>query len=297
MATTYSFIAANKRRSWALIIIFVAFLGLLGWVFGQLSDAGYFGVFLALVLALGMSFVGYFSGDRVALALSGARPISKQDNPYVYRIVENLAMTAGLPTPKVYLIDDPGLNAFATGRDPKHASIAVTVGLVEKLENEELEGVVAHELSHVKNLDIRYMTLVVVMVGAVSLLSHFFLRARLFGGRGNNRDSGQIGAILLIVGLIMAILAPLFAELVKLAISRRREYLADASGALLTRYPEGLARALEKIGSENRPLQRADQTTASLFIASPFGTKKIAGLFSTHPPIQDRVRALRAMGS
>lgn len=294
MATTYSFIAANKRRSWLLVLCFIGLLGGLGWLFGSLSDAGPFGIVIALVIAISMSLAGYFSGDRLALAMAGAQAIPKEANPYLYRIVENLAITGGLPLPKIYLIDDPALNAFATGRDPNHASVAVTRGLVEGLENEELEGVIAHELSHVKNYDVRYMTLVVVLVGAISLLANFFLRIRFFGRR-DSRDSGQIGAVLVIIGLLFAILAPLFAELVKLAISRRREYLADASGALLTRYPEGLARALEKIEASGAPLRRADRATASLYIANPFGGKRIRGLFSTHPPINDRVRALRTM--
>lgn len=298
MATTYSFIAANKRRSWLLVVVFVAFLAFLGWLFGTLSEAGSAGVILALVIATVMSLGSYYGGDRLALAIAGARPISREENPYVVRLVENLALTAGLPMPKVYLIDDQGMNAFATGRDPKHASIAVTRGLVARLENEELEGVLAHELSHVNNYDIRYLTLVVILVGAISLLANFFLRGRLFGGRRSDRGGGQAGAVLLILGLILAILAPVIAELIKLAVSRRREYLADASGALLTRYPEGLARALEKIGGANERLGRANDATAPLYFVNPFGSaKRITGLFSTHPPIADRIRALRSMAS
>lgn len=295
MATTYSYISANRRRSFILIVVFGLFVVGLGWLFGQLSGSGYAGLMIALLIAVCMSLTGYWAGDRIALYTAGARLIQRDDNLYLHRIIENLCLTAGLPVPRVYLIDDPSLNAFATGRDPQHASIAVTRGLVEGLENEELEGVIAHELSHIKNYDVRYMTLVVVLVGAVAIMANFFLRFRFLGER-RGRDN-QAGVVLLLIGLALAILAPLFAQLVQFAVSRRREYLADASGALLTRYPEGLARALEKIGQANRPLQRPDRATAPLYIVNPFGpmARRIGGLWSTHPPIEVRVKALRQM--
>ncbi len=296
MATTYDYISSNRRRSFFLIVVFGLLVVGLGWLFGQLTEAGYAGLVIALLIAVVMSLTGYFAGDRIALYTAGARPIRREDNLYLYRIVENLCLTAGLPVPKIYLIDDPSLNAFATGRDPQHASIAVTRGLIEGLANEELEGVLAHELAHVKNYDVRYLTLVVVLVGAVAIMANFFLRFKLFGGRRGGRDN-QVGAVLLIVGLLLAILAPLFAQLIQFAVSRRREYLADASGALLTRYPEGLARALEKIGQVNRPLKRPDRATAPLYLVNPFGplTRRAGGLFSTHPPIESRIAALRQM--
>ncbi|MEK7084857.1 MAG: M48 family metallopeptidase, partial [Patescibacteria group bacterium] len=228
-------------------------------------------------------------------------------NPYVYRRVENLCITAGTPMPKVHIIESAALNAFATGRDPEHASIALTTGIIDALKNEELEGVIAHELSHVKNYDIRVMTIVVVLVGTIALLSDFFFRIRFFssiggsafGGGGGRRDSrgggGQVGAIIMIVGIVLLILSPIIAELIKLAVSRRREYLADASGALLTRYPEGLARALEKISQSKTPLAHASAATAHLFISNPFKKHSVSGLFSTHPPIEERVKKLRGM--
>ncbi len=234
----YSQIDSNKRKTWLLMIIFLAVIVVLGWFFGELYDFGYGGLIMAVIIAISLNLFSYFKGDKVALAISGAKSIQKADNPYVYRLVENLCLTAGTPVPKIHLIPDQSINAFATGRDPKHASIAITTGAVEKLENEELEGVIAHELSHIKNYDIRLMTIVIICVGVITLLADFFLRAQfIFGGRKSGRESGQIGAVLMIVGLVLAILSPLFAMLIQLAVSRKREYLADASGVLLTRYP------------------------------------------------------------
>jgi heat shock protein HtpX len=230
----------------------------------------------------------------VALWSAGAQLIEKNDNPYVYRIVENLCITAGVPTPKVYIIPSEAINAFATGRDPKHSSIAVTVGAVNKLENEELEGVIAHELSHVKNYDIRLMTIVVVLVGAISILANMFFRGSMFGGKSDDNKGNNV---LMIVGVILIILSPIIAQLIQLAISRRREYLADASGSLLTRYPEGLARALEKIANDKNVLDQASSATAHLFIANPLKNsgRLLANAFSTHPPIEDRIKKLKEM--
>ncbi len=296
----YKQIDSNKRKSILLIFVFVIFIVLLGWVFSEVSGYGYGPLVAAIVISLLMALLSYYSGDKIALLTAGAKgPITKDENPYVYRMVENLCITAGLPLPKIYLIDDPAPNAFATGRDPSHASIALTTGIVEQLENEELEGVIAHELSHIKNYDIRLMMVIIILVGVVALLSDWLLRFRLFGGKRSDREGGgQLGAILLLVGIILAILSPLIAQIIKLAVSRKREFLADADGALLTRYPEGLARALEKISLSNQPMLRANDATAHLYIANPFGGKTqkfFHKLFSTHPPIEERVKTLREM--
>lgn len=303
MATTYDFVAANKRRSILLVVVFCLVIVLIGWAFSQTTDGGPGLVFVAGLVAVIMSLGGYYGGDRIALMTSGARgPIQKSDNPYLYTMVENLSITEGLPMPKVYVIPDPAMNAFATGRDPQHASIAVTQGALEKLANEELEGVLAHELSHIKNYDVRFMTLVAVLVGIIAMLSDFYFRSMWFGGnRRRDNDSGgnQAQGILMLIGLVLLIFAPIIGQLIKLAVSRRREFLADASGALLTRYPEGLAQALEKIGQENKPLAHANTATAHLYISNPFGRtgNAVGKLFSTHPPLAERVAALRAMGS
>ena len=298
----YSQIDSNKRKTIALMMIFIVFILFIGWIFYQIyPEYGYFPIGLAIAIALIMSLASYYSGDKVALSTAGAKgPLKKNDNPYVYRIVENLCITAGIPMPKVYIIPDQAMNAFATGRDPAHASIALTQGIIDDLENEELEGVIAHELSHIKNYDIRLMTVVIVLVGIIALLADWMIKIQWFGGgrRRSSDSNGNAGSIFLIVGIILAILSPLIAQLIKLAVSRKREFLADASGSLLTRYPEGLARALEKISQQTAPLKRANNATAHLYIANPFGVKAKKGmkkLFSTHPPIEERVRALRSM--
>jgi len=296
----YSEIASNKRRSVILMMFFVAIIIGLGYIFSRASgDTTYGMVWVAIIFSLFSTSISYFHGDKIALWTSGAKPIIKEDSPYVYRLVENLCIANGTPTPKICIIEDSAINAFATGRKPELASIAVTRGAIEKLTNEELEGVLAHELSHVKNYDIRFMTLVAVLVGSISILANIFLRSRWFmGGRRDDRGGGnQIAAIFMIVGIVLAILSPIIAELIKLAISRRREYLADASGSLLTRYPEGLAKALEKIAAENQPLKTASTATAHLFIANPFSAKSLANIFSTHPPIEERIKRLRGMGA
>jgi heat shock protein HtpX len=295
----YNEIAANKRRSVILMMIFIAIIILLGYTYDRLwGMGGYGGVALAVIISFGLTAISYFQGDKIALWTNGAKPIAKEDNRYVYNLVENLCIAAGLPVPKIYIIDDLAINAFATGRKPELASIALSRGAIEKLTNEELEGVIAHELSHIKNYDIRFMMLVAVLVGVIAILSDMMWRIRFLGGRRSSKseDNGQLGMILLIIGIIFAILSPIIAELIKLAISRRREYLADASGALLTRYPEGLARALEKISQENLPMQHAATATAHLYLANPFKASGFKSLFSTHPPIEDRIKKLRTMG-
>lgn len=276
------------------MIIFIAIVLLLGWVIGEYTGYGYGSIVFAGIISLVMAMGSYYAGDKMALSVSGAKgPIKKEDSPYVYRMVENLAITAGFSMPKIYVIADAAPNAFACGRDPKHASIALTTGIIERLENEELEGVIAHELSHVKNYDIRLMTIVVVLVGIISILAQWFFRFRFIGGRDNSDNRGA-GPVIALLGILMIVISPIIAELIKLAISRKREFLADASGALLTRYPEGLARALEKISSYTAPMKSANSGTAHLFISNPFG-KKVAGLFSTHPPVEERIKVLRSM--
>lgn len=295
MPTLYDQINSNKRRSWVLLVtVLVLVIGTVA-LYSYAVRGDFFLPILAAVFILPSSLIGYYSGDKIALALNKAREVSEGEAPELHRIVENLAITAGTPKPKVHIIDSPALNAFATGRDPEHASIAVTTGLISRLDRSELEGVLAHELSHVKNYDIRFATLVAIFVGFVVMLSDLFLRMTFFGGgRRDNREGGQAGAVLAVVGLILLILSPIVAKLIQLAISRQREYLADSSGALLTRYPEGLARALEKISS-GPELKSAGQSTAHLFIANPFRGKSMASWFSTHPPVEERIKRLRQM--
>ena len=294
--TTYDFIESNKRKSTLLMVAFFAFVMLIGYFIDRHYQMGGGAIALAAAYSSISALVGFYSGDRVALRMSGAQEITATDSPYLYRMVENLCIATGTPTPKVHVINDPAINAFATGRDPKHASIAVTTGAIEKLENEELEGVLAHELSHIRNYDIRLMMLVVVLVGTVSILADLFLRSTLFGGRDRDREGGGNG-ILAILGLVLIVLSPLIAQLIKLAVSRRREFLADSSAALITRFPEGLARALEKIRNDATPMNKTSEATAHLFIANPLRSQAMARLFSTHPPIDERIAALRTMGA
>ena len=289
----YKQIDSNKRKSLALMILFVLVIIGLVWAWSEYSQAGYYMIIPATIFATGMSLTSFFAGDKIALASAGARQIQKDDNPYLWRIVENLSITAGIPMPKVHIIEDASMNAFATGRDPEHSSIAVTTGLLANLENEELEAVIAHELSHVKNYDIRLMMVVIVCVGIITLLADWMMRSFIF--RGRDKSDNNKGNILMIVGIVLAILSPIFAKLIQMAVSRKREFLADASGSLLTRYPEGLARALEKISAQNIPLKRANKATAHLYISNPFKGKNMSKLFSTHPPIEERIAALRSM--
>jgi heat shock protein HtpX len=273
-----------------LMLVFALVIVLLAWGWGYYNNDSYTPVIMAIILATGLNLVSWFAGDKIALSTAGAKEIKKEDNPYVWRLVENLSITAGVDMPKIYIINDASMNAFATGRDLKHSSIALTTGIIEALENEELEGVIAHELSHIKNYDIRLMMIVIVCVGVITLLADWLIRGSLFRSRGSDRNNKGLIAI---IGIVLAILSPIFAKLIQMAISRRREFLADASGALLTRYPEGLARALEKISQQNQPLAHANKATAHLYIANPFKGKN--NLFSTHPPIEQRIKALRSM--
>jgi len=304
MALTYTEISKNKRESWLLIAVFLVIITALGYLFSVIYNNQAI-LFFAVGLSLISSWISYYFSDSITLAISRAREVDRQSAPELYRIVENLCIAAGLPTPKIYIIDDPAPNAFATGRDPQHAVVCATTGILQKMDKTELEGVIAHELSHIGNYDIRVMTLVVVLVGTITLLSDWFLRFGFLGRgrRSNDSEGGQVMAILALVGLIFAILSPIIATLIKLAVSRHREYLADASGALLTRYPEGLARALEKIAADSEPMQHANNATAHLYFASPFKADTehdtaghwFANLFNTHPPIEERIRRLRSM--
>lgn len=294
----YKEIDANKRATSIFLSVFLIFIIFLGWVFSQALGSPLI-LYVAVFIAVTQALISYYYSDKITLAISGAKEVPREENLQLHRLVENLAITAGLPKPKIYLIEDSAPNAFATGRDPAHAAVTVTSGLLDKLDKTELEGVIAHELSHISNYDIRLMSLVVVLVGIIVLLSDLFLRWS-FWGR-DDRDRDNAGAIFLVVGIILALLAPLFATIIKLAISRRREFLADASGAMLTRYPEGLASALEKIAQDKEPLEAANKATAHLYIANPLkehiGTARgwFASLFDTHPPIEERVKRLRAM--
>ncbi|HTE57867.1 MAG TPA: M48 family metalloprotease [Verrucomicrobiae bacterium] len=287
----YKEIAANKRRTVLLMVLFILLVSVLGWLFGLymgrqaltpyvLAGAGVYALF------------SYFVGSSVALAFNGAREIAKKDNPRLWRIVENLAITNGLPMPKVYLIDDPAPNAMATGRNPNHAAVAATTGILDVMTDTELEGVMAHELGHIKNYDIRVSMIAFALVAIVSIIADFMLRMVWFR---DNDDEGGGNTLFFVLGIAAAIIAPLIAVFIQLAISRRREYLADATGALTTRYPEGLASALEKIEAHGSALKKQNASTAHFFFANPLKGKGLSNLFSTHPPLQDRVAKLRHM--
>jgi heat shock protein HtpX len=294
----YEQIAGNKRKSALLVVLFFAVIFLLAAVFGLLLNMGRPGVILAVILAAVIGLISYYTSDKAVLAISRARPATKDEFPYLVNVVEGLAMAAGVPAPKCYVIEDTAPNAFATGRDPKNSVICVTTGLLEKMNRVELEGVISHEMSHIKNYDIRLQTLVVVMVGVVALLSDWILRSFFWGGRVRRvgKDKG-VGAILVVFGLLLAALSPLIAQLIRFAVSRNREFLADASGAMLTRYPAGLASALRKISADTEPLEAANKATAHLYIVNPLKDLKgaVNRMFSTHPPIEERIAALEKM--
>lgn len=287
----YSAIAANKRNTVIIIFLFVALIAALGWVFSEVY--GSTGIFWwTLIGAAAYALVQYFLAAKLALSMNGAKEIKKQDNPRLYRMVENLAITTGMPMPKVYVVDDPAPNAFATGRDPDHAHVAATTGILDLMEDRELEAVIAHEMGHVRNYDIRVMMIVFGLVSAIGLIADVLARAFWFGG--DNRPSNPV---FLIVGIVAALIAPIVAILIQAAISRQREYLADATGAMTTRDPEALASALEKLGQAGTSLKRQNTSTAHLFFANPLRRAALLGAFSTHPPIERRVARLRAMGT
>lgn len=296
MATLYTQAESNIRKTWFLMTGFLILIIFLGWLFSDLLGNKIF-LILAVIFAFSQSFLSYWYSDKIILAMTRAREIKKEDNPELYRIVENLCIAAGLPLPKIYIIEESQPNAFATGRDKNHAVVAVTRGLLEKLERVELEGVIAHELAHIGNKDMLLQTITVILVGVVAMLSNWFLRISFWSGRGRREKRDASQSVVMIFAILAAILAPIAAQLIHLAISRKREFLADATGALITRYPEGLARALEKIVADPNPLKVASNATAHLFIANPFRGKKdwFTNLFSTHPPIEERIKALREM--
>ena len=300
MTTLYTHQSENIHKTWLLVAVFLAVVVGIGYALSVVyRDPAI--IVIAIVFSMAMNIAGFWYSDTIALRSARAIPASEEAYSALHRIVENLAITAGLPKPAVYIIPDPALNAFATGRNPKHASIAVTAGLLEVLNRSELEGVIAHELSHIGNNDILLQSMVAVLVGFIALVADMFTRSMLWGGIGGrrNRDDGESGGIMMIVGIVFIVLSPIIATLIQLAVSRKREYLADASGALLTRYPEGLASALQKIEDHSMPMAFASDATAHMYIANPFGAgasesmrSRLAGLFATHPPTAKRIAAL-----
>jgi heat shock protein HtpX len=295
----YSQITANKRKTWLIIFLFVIFITTILFVYGKASGYGLEYAGIGLIFSGIMAFSSYYYSDKMILGMSNAKQIQKTDNPELFRTVENLCIGAGIPMPKVYIIEDSAINAFSTGRDLKHSVVCVTTGCLDRLNKVELEGVVAHEISHVRNYDIRLMAIVVILVGLVALLADFFMRSLWYGGRREKSDRDNSQGIFLLIGIVFALLSPLIATLIQLSVSRKREFLADASGALLTRYPEGLASALEKIEVDTEPLEVANNATAHLYIANPFKGKIMGSwfshLFDTHPPIEERIKILRSM--
>jgi len=298
MLNVYEQVTLNKQRSFVVVIGFILFVTSFIWVVGKFLGSSSNTIFFAAVFSLVSSISGYYWGDKVVLSISGARPTSKRDNPLYYSVVENISIATQLPMPKIFVIETPSLNAFATGRDPKHAIICATTGLLEKLNRSELEAVVAHEFSHVQNYDIRLMTVVAVLVGMVSLVTDLTLRWRLLGGSDDDRKDRN--PLIIVVGIISLFIGPLIAKLIQLAISRRREFLADASAVKITRYPQGLIAALRILSLDNRPMKTANSATAHMFIVNPFlgvkkGFNRFSTLFSTHPPIEERIASLERM--
>lgn len=296
MATLYGTQSSNVRKTWFLIMVFSLLVISVGWAFNYYYGQPFF-LLIAVVLSSVMSIVSYWKSDSIVLSIAGAKPASKQEHYDLYTMTENLAITAGLPMPRLYIIEDSAPNAFATGRDPQHGVVAVTTGLIALLNKAELEGVIAHELAHIKNRDTLLQTAVVVLVGLVSILADWFLHAGLMGG--GDRDN-KVSGPLAIIGIILIVLSPVFATMIQLSISRKREFLADASGALMTRYPEGLAQALLKIEASHQDTKSAHAATAHLYFSNPFKSKKkshsfFTKLFMTHPPTQERVATLRGI--
>jgi heat shock protein HtpX len=288
----YSEIAANKRKTWLILALFVVIIGILGWIASNLYGQPYF-LYLALIVGGVYALIQYFAAAKLALAMNGAKEVTKKDAPRLYRTVENLSIATGMPMPKVYMIDDPAPNAFATGRDPKHAVVAATTGLLDIMDDTELEAVMAHEMGHVRNYDIRVMMIVFGLVSAIGFIADMLLHFFWF----RDSDDESPNPLFFVLAIVAAIAAPFIAMLVQLAVSRRREYLADSTGALTTRYPEGLARALEKLRDHGTVMKKQNTATAHLFFASPLKGKSLMKLFSTHPPLEDRIARLRKMDS
>lgn len=301
MLNVYEQVDRNKQKSTLIIVLFITFIVASAWILGEASGYGLTYIGLALVFSGLISFGSYYYSDKIILSISKAKPASRKKDFKFYTVTENLCLAAHLKKPKLFVIDDSAPNAFATGRDPDHAVICVTSGLIKKLDRTELEGVVAHELSHIKNYDIRLMSIVTVLVGLITLMADWFLRATFWGrGRSQNRDNKQIQIIIFAIGVVLALLSPIIARLIKLAVSRRREFLADASAVKITRFPDGLARALEKISKDKEPLEAANKATAHLYISNPLKNHHnsigwFASLFNTHPPVGERLKALRQM--
>lgn len=299
MAYVYEEITENKIKSWLLIFLFFVIIIALGYVFGLFFGSLLFGLSLAIIISIIITLISYFSGDKIILQMSRAKPVDRKKYPHLVNTVEGLAIASGIKAPKIYIIEDTAMNAFATGRNPDNAAITVTSGLVEKLNRQELEGVIAHEMSHIKNYDIRLMMLVVILVGVIALISDLFLRGLFYGKSDESR--GKYALPFLIFGIIMIILAPIIAQLIKFSVSRQREFLADADGALLTRYPKGLASALRKLAKDKEILEAANKATAHLYIVNPlknandYVSKLMSTLFSTHPNIEDRIKRLEGM--
>lgn len=287
----YSAISANKRKTWLIMFFFAVIIGALGWIISNLYGQPSF-LYLALVVGGVYALIQYFAASKIALAMNGAKEITKKDEPRLYRTVENLSIATGMPTPKIYLIDDPAPNAFATGRDPKHAVVAATTGLLDIMDDDELEAVMAHELGHVKNYDIRVMMIVFGLVSAIGFIADMIFHMMWF-----RNDDESPNPLFIVLAIVAAIVAPIVAMLVQMAVSRRREYLADSTGAMTTRYPEGLARALEKIRDHGSVMKRQNTATAHFFFANPLKGASLTKLFSTHPPIDDRIAKLRSMGN
>jgi heat shock protein HtpX len=287
----YSEIASNKRKSWLIVIVFVLFIGIIGFIFGEYTGSKSLTI-AVLIGAITYSAIMYFSGSRLSLAVNGAQEIQKADNIRLWRIIENLSITDGLPMPRVFVINDPAPNAFATGRNPNNSAVCATTGLLDIMDDNELTGVFAHELGHVKNYDMRVSMIAFALSAVVSIIADIMLRLVWFSDDEDNKNPA-----FLVLGIAAAILAPIIASLIQLAISRKREYLADATGALTTRYPEGLASALEKIAQSGSAMKRQNTATAHFFFASPLKGHSISNLFSTHPPIEERIRRLREMNT
>jgi heat shock protein HtpX len=290
----YSEIASNKRKTWLVIALFGVIIGVLGWIVSNIYNTPLF-FYLAMIVGGVYALIQYFAAAKLALAMNGAHEVTKKGEPRLYRTVENLSITTGTPMPKVYIMEDPGLNAFATGRDPKHAVVCATRGLLNIMNDQELEAVMAHEMGHVQNYDIRVMMIVFGLVSAIGLIADIIMRMFWFGGSSD--DDNSPSPVFIVIGILAAIIAPIVATMVQLAVSRRREYLADSTSALTTRYPEGLISALEKIRDNSSVTRKQNTATAHLFFANPLKGKSLARLFSTHPPIEDRIARLREMGT
>jgi heat shock protein HtpX len=300
MLNVYEQIASNKKRSWLVIIGFIAFISTVTYIFSQVFDFGLGYVGMALILAGLTSFASYWFSDSLILGISGARPANRQEANIFYSVAENLTSAARLPMPRLYVLDDTAMNAFATGRDPEHAVVCATAGLLSRLNRSEIEAVIAHEISHIRFYDMRLMSIVTVLVGMITLLSDWLIRSTYFGRRSRDRDDQGMGGILMLVGIFLALLSPLIAQLIKLALSRRREFQADAGAVMLTRQPSGLITALQKLGQDREPLEAANKATAHLYIVNPLrnlhqGVGWFAALFNTHPPLSQRIKELEKM--